>query len=182
MRPSFQLLRRAVGPFGPPGPFGPFYGAFGPSSVGEGANQRYSIQCQNRTQKEQDALTDLVAWSRWGQIRYVVVVVVVVRNIIIWAQIQQSEQLQHQLYSTDSSDSDSFIPFHFWPPGKEWRHLQMILSCWALQYGRLDTLNIKIRLQTAEIIVQFHFWPPAPLANDPIMLGTSIRSFRHLKH
>ena len=33
--------------------------------------------------------------------------------------------------------------FHFWPPGRQWRYLQMILSCRALRYGCLDTLNIK---------------------------------------
>ena len=38
--------------------------------------------------------------------------------------------------------------------------MQMILSRQALRYSRLDTLNIKINLQTAEIIFQLHFWPP----------------------
>jgi len=33
----------------------------------------------------------------------------------------------------------------FWPPGRQWRHLQMILSCGGDQYSHLDTLNIKIR-------------------------------------
>ena len=38
-RPSFQLLRRAGGPFGPLGPFGPFWGPSAPSSVAEGAKE-----------------------------------------------------------------------------------------------------------------------------------------------
>ena len=61
----------------------------------------------------------------------------------------------------------------------------MILSCWALEYGPLDTLNIKIRLQMAEkFLVPFLATREvvAPLAKDLIMSGTSIWSFRHLKH
>ena len=51
------------------------------------------------------------------------------------------------------------LQFHCWPSWRQWCYLQMILSCWALEYGRLDTLNIKIRLQMAEIIFEFYFWP-----------------------
>ena len=63
--------------------------------------------------------------------------------------------------------------------------MQMIPSCRALCYGCLDTFNIKIRLQMAEkFLVPFLAIREvvAPLANDPIMSGTLIRSFRHLKH
>ena len=41
--------------------------------------------------------------------------------------------------------SGIFFQFLFWPPWRQWRYLQMFSSCQALQYGRLDTLNIKIR-------------------------------------
>ena len=42
--------------------------------------------------------------------------------------------------------------FHFWPPGRQQHHLQMIPSGLAIEYGCFDTLNTKIHLQTAEII------------------------------
>ena len=61
----------------------------------------------------------------------------------------------------------------------------MILSCWALRYGRLDSLNIKIRLQIAEkFLVPFLATKEAvaPPENNLIMSGTSIWSFKHLEH
>ena len=61
----------------------------------------------------------------------------------------------------------------------------MILSCWALWYGQLDSLNIKIPLQIAEIILVLFLATReavAPLANDPIMLGTLIQLLRELEY
>ena len=61
----------------------------------------------------------------------------------------------------------------------------MILSCWALWYGSLDTLNIKIYLQIAEIFFSSILATReavAPPTNDPIMWGRSIQSFRHPEH
>ena len=41
--------------------------------------------------------------------------------------------------------------FQFSPPGGLWRHLQIISSFRELQYGHLDTLNIKIHPLSKEI-------------------------------
>ena len=84
----------------------------------------------------------------------------------------------------DSSGIIFLVPFL--PPWRQWHYLQIILSCQALRYGCLDTLNIKIRLQTAETIFLVPFLATreavAPLANDPIMFRRSMRSSRHLEH
>ena len=85
------------------------------------------------------------------------------------------------------------IQFHFWPPSRKWHHLQLVLSCWGDQYGRLDTLNIKIHqlfqiLQTEQDVARSLFPILAtrelvtPLANNPIISEKLIQSFRHLKH
>ena len=82
--------------------------------------------------------------------------------------------------------SEFTFQFKVWPPERQWHHLQKILSCQRDQYGRLDTLNIKIRLQTAEIIFQFNLLfqnrTLALLANNPIMQKRLIWSFRNLKY
>ena len=87
--------------------------------------------------------------------------------------------------------------FNFWPPGRKWRHLQVILSCGGDQYSHLDTLNIKIRplfqilLTEHDVTRQYqnNFFSfilntqeaLAPLANVSIISGRWIQSFRHLK-
>ena len=66
--------------------------------------------------------------------------------------------------------------------------MKIILSYWAGRYGHLDTLNSKIR-PLVMILSLFLFLVPfvttmemvAPLEIDPILLGTSIRQFRHLE-
>ena len=65
----------------------------------------------------------------------------------------------------------------------------MILSCQGDRYGHLDTSNTKICLvlilsTVVEIFLVLFLATKealAPLANDPIKSGRSIRSFRHLK-
>ena len=60
---------------------------------------------------------------------------------------QPFRHLKHQNLSTCDdfiNSSGIFFQFHFWPPGRQWFHFQMILSCQGDWYGCLDTLNIKI--------------------------------------
>ena len=69
--------------------------------------------------------------------------------------------LKHQNLSTGddfiySSGIIFLVPFL--PTGRQWCYLQIILSCVALWYGHLDSLNIKIRLQTADIFFLFYFY------------------------
>ena len=40
--------------------------------------------------------------------------------------------------------AEIIFQFNFWPPGRKWHYLQVILSCRGYQYGCLDTLNVKI--------------------------------------
>ena len=54
--------------------------------------------------------------------------------------IQSFKQLEHQNLS---SKAEIFFQFHFWLPGGQWSHLQMILSCRALRYGCSDTSKTK---------------------------------------
>ena len=52
---------------------------------------------------------------------------------------------------TNFQFSHRAVQLKFSPPGGLWCHLQIISSCWQLQYGHLDTLNIKIRQLFQEI-------------------------------
>ena len=64
---------------------------------------------------------------------------------------------------------------------------------WGKSIQSLDTLNVKIRplfqillpeqdLASSLVPILATKGALAPLVNDPIMLGGSIRSYRHLKH
>ena len=47
---------------------------------------------------------------------------------------------------TNAQFSPRVVQFKFSPSGGLWRHLHIISSYQELQYGRVETLNIKIRL------------------------------------
>ena len=81
------------------------------------------------------------------------------------------------------------VKFKFSPPGGLWCHLQIISSYWKHRYGRLDTLNIKIRPIVLILALLVHIlatrwrWFHLQKVLDPsIMQERSIRSFRHLQH
>ena len=82
--------------------------------------------------------------------------------------------------------------FIFWPLdgiGSTCRKFQILSTCRRDQYGRLDTLNIKIRPIVLILALLVHIlatrwrWFHLQKVLDPsIMQERSIRSFRHLQH